>query len=203
MIDYTTIAQDFDKTRGYVWPCVKRFLESNNHKTDSSVLEAGCGNGRNLKYAQSLGYTDVAGFDICPEFVSICREKKGLNVFCGNILEPLSKKYDIIMAVAVIHHLETEGQRQRAIKNLIDGLNPGGKLMFSVWSYEKYSSKAQRHFELGDNYVPWHSRDGNTVVAQRYYYIYNESLIKDTLASIGVDYELYWEEQNWIVTIKN
>mgnify|MGYP003336655469 CR=1 FL=1 len=46
MIDYTAIAQDFDKTRGYVWPCVKRFLEGNNHRTGSSVLEAGCGNGR-------------------------------------------------------------------------------------------------------------------------------------------------------------
>lgn len=201
MADYSKIAVDFDKTRGYVWPCVKRFLDSYPDK-NAKLLEAGCGNGRNLLFARDLGYTNIRGFDICAEFVDICLSK-GLDVHRADILEPIDGRYDIILCVAVIHHIGTLEGRQLAFKNMMGSLNPGGIVLFSVWSYEKYNSKAQREFKLGDNYIPWHSRDGNSVIAQRYYHIYNEKTLKNMLDSLGVKYELYWEEQNWIVTIKN
>ena len=198
---YTNIAREFHKTRGYVWPCVRKFIQSIPSKSQLSIFEAGCGNGRNLIYARDAGFYSVSGMDICPQFVEICRERM-LDVSVGDILEPIDKKYDIILSVAVIHHLDSEEKRLIAIKNLINGLNPGGRLLITVWSQEKGDSVAQKEFSLGDNIVPWHSKDGSTILEHRYYYIYNREFLVETLNRLGVDYKLEWEEQNWIITIE-
>ena len=199
---YTQIAKRFDITRAYVWPCVKRFLEMFLLNSNTSVFESGCGNGRNLIYAKELGYMVVEGMDICPEFVEICA-KKNLDVYSGDILEPMNKKYDVILSVAVIHHLDTETKRLAAIRNLIDGLLPGGVLFITVWSFEKEGSIFQREFQLGDNIVPWKSRKTRTILENRYYYIYNKETLEMTLRQLSVPYTLDWEEQNWIVMIQN
>ena len=183
---YTNIARRFDITRAYVWPCVKRFLETFQCNPQTTIFEAGCGNGRNMIYAKELGYATVEGMDICPEFVDICN-KKNLNV---------------ILSVAVIHHLDTEEKRITAIHNLIDGLAPGGTLFFTVWSLEKGNSIAQKDFQLGDNIVPWKSRKTKTILENRYYYIYNKERLEETMNKLNVHYSLLWEEQNWIVVIK-
>ena len=198
---YTNIARRFDITRAYVWPCVKRFLETFQCNPQTTIFEAGCGNGRNMIYAKELGYATVEGMDICPEFVDICN-KKNLNVVSGDILEPMVKKYDVILSVAVIHHLDTEEKRITAIHNLIDGLAPGGTLFFTVWSLEKGNSIAQKDFQLGDNIVPWKSRKTKTILENRYYYIYNKERLEETMNKLNVHYSLLWEEQNWIVVIK-
>jgi len=199
---YTQIAKRFDITRAYVWPCVKRFLELCHLNINTTVFESGCGNGRNLIYAKELGYTTVEGMDICPEFVEICC-KKNLDVCLGDILEPMNKKYDVILSVAVIHHLDTEAKRLTAIRNLINGLLPGGVLFFTVWSFENEGSIFQRKFQLGDNIVPWKSRKTRTILENRYYYIYNKETLENTLNQLNIQYTLAWEEQNWIVMIRN
>lgn len=199
---YTQIAKRFDITRAYVWPCVKRFLEIFLLNPTTSVFESGCGNGRNLIYAKELGYTVVEGMDICPEFVEICT-KKNLDVYSGDILEPMNKKYDVILSVAVIHHLDTETKRLAAIRNLIDGLLPGGVLFITVWSFENKGSIFKKEFQLGDNIVPWKSRKTRTILENRYYYIYNRETLETTLRQLSVPYTLDWEEQNWIVIIRN
>jgi SAM-dependent methyltransferase len=202
-MSYTQIAKRFDITRAYVWPCVKRFLElcHIHTNTNTTVFEAGCGNGRNLIYAKKLGYAIVEGMDICQEFVDICCQKN-LNVHLGDILEPMNKKYNVILSVAVIHHLDTETKRLTAIRNLIDGLLPGGVLFFTVWSFEKGESTFQKDFQLGDNIVPWRSRKSRTILENRYYYIYNKETLENTLNQMNIPYTLDWEEQNWIVMIR-
>jgi len=199
---YTQIAKRFDITRAYVWPCVKRFLELCHLNINTTVFEAGCGNGRNLIYAKNLGYVIVEGTDICPEFVDICCQKN-INVYLGDILEPMNKKYDVILSVAVIHHLDTETKRLTAIRNLINGLLPGGILFFTVWSFENEGSIFKKEFQLGDNIVPWKSRKSRTILENRYYYIYNKETLEATLQQLNISYTLEWEEQNWIVIIRN
>lgn len=199
---YTQIAKRFDITRAYVWPCVKRILEIFRWNPNTTVFEAGCGNGRNLVYAKELGYMTVEGMDICPEFVEICT-KKNLDVYSGDILEPMNKKYDVILSIAVIHHLDTEIKRLTAIRNLINGLLPGGVLFLTVWSFEKGNSIAQKEFQLGDNIVPWRSRKTRSILENRYYYIYNKETLETTLRQLNIPYRLEWEEQNWLVVIRN
>jgi SAM-dependent methyltransferase len=181
---------------------VKRFLEIFQSNPQTTIFESGCGNGRNMIYAKELGYTIVEGMDICPEFVDICN-KKNLDVVLGDVLEPMVNKYDVILSVAVIHHLDTEEKRIVAIRNLIDGLTAGGTLFFTVWSLEKGNSIAQKDFQLGDNIVPWKSRKTRTILENRYYYIYNKERLEETLDKLNIHYSLLWEEQNWIVIIRN
>ena len=43
---YEIIAEHFDKTRHYIWPKVKTFMEKFQEK--SIILDIGCGNGKNM-----------------------------------------------------------------------------------------------------------------------------------------------------------
>jgi len=198
---YTNIAVEFDRTRGYVWPCVRRFIDSIQDKSRLSIFEAGCGNGRNLLYARNAGFAVVSGIDILPKFVEIC-QRKSLDVSIGDILEQNTQIYDIILSVAVIHHLDSEEKRIQSIKNLLNSLKEGGRLFLTVWSYEKGDSIAQKDFMLGDNIVPWRSKRTGEILENRYYYIYNRELLERMLNKLGLEYRIEWEEQNLIVIIE-
>jgi hypothetical protein len=51
---------------------------------NENLLDCGCGNGKNMLYANSLGYTSE-GFDITDNLLYICHNK-GLNVFYQDVL---------------------------------------------------------------------------------------------------------------------
>ena len=229
---YSSIAKNFDKTRSYVWPCVRNFLKVTKEgifdikEAELNLLEAGCGNGKNLVYAKELGYI-VKGFDVCPELVEICR-KKELNVENLDLLEEKEyekkdekeekeEKYNVILCVAVIHHLRDEEERVNSILCLYNKLLPGGKMMFTLWSYEtEYNgliSAKEKKMLLGDNIIPWKSKEGK-VISNRYYYIYDrkgvENLINKIKKCLYKEEEkeereekikIGWEEQNWIIVI--
>lgn len=199
---YSAIASEFSTTRVRPWPCVERFLTG----ACGSLLDAGCGNGRNMLYANELGFQSV-GFDECEEFVTICKGR-GLNVYQQRIELPIEGAYDRVLCIAVLHHLHSDQARHDALCNLYSALKPGGELLFTVWSFEIESSMGDvarfpRQFVIGDNNVPW-KLDGKSV--DRYYFIYDRSMLDSYLARfMGVFPEarvhVDWEEQNWNVTI--
>lgn len=70
---YNIISNEFDNSRVRIWNTVKNFLQHidiNNNK----LLDAGCGNGKNMIYANNIGY-DTIGFDISNELLNICKKK--------------------------------------------------------------------------------------------------------------------------------
>lgn len=199
---YSPFAEEFSNTRQKPWPCVVEFLRGHSNPPQT-LLEAGCGNGRNLLYAKSQGYI-TEGFDICPEFVKICNER-GLTVCDGSILNPITaNRYDKILCIAVIHHLKTEDDRLEALSNLYQALKPGGNLLMTVWSYEdKHEgmvAKFPKLFDRGDNTVMWKSK------TPRYYFVYDRDMLlkfldRFLLYNPGASLGYYWEEQNWCVII--
>jgi SAM-dependent methyltransferase len=203
---YSNIAYEFSRTRTKPWRCVETFLAS--HSASTTLLDAGCGNGRNLAAAYKAGYT-AEGFDVCPEFVDICRARK-LNAFVGNIespINPITKTYDAILCIAMLHHLRTNEARQLALQRMFDALNPGGSLLLTVWSHESEGAKFPKEFCVGDNIVPWKARNSGESLADRYYYIYDRAHLDAFLGTFqsinpGADIHVSWEEQNWIVEIK-
>ncbi len=201
---YSKIAYEFSRTRTRPWRCVETFLASH---PPSTLLDAGCGNGRNLAAADCAGF-DAEGFDVCPEFVDICRARK-LNAFVGNIessSNPITKTYDAILCIAMLHHLRTNEARQLALQRMFDGLNPGGSLLLTVWSYESEGAKFPKEFCVGDNIVPWKARNSGESLADRYYYIYDrvhlDAFLETFRSTNLVIIHVSWEEQNWIVEIK-
>jgi SAM-dependent methyltransferase len=202
---YSKIAYEFSKTRTRPWCCVETFLAS---RTPSTLLDVGCGNGRNLAAANAAGYT-AEGFDICPEFVDICLARK-LDVYVGNIdacVNPIVKTYDSVLCIAMLHHLRSPESRQCALQRMYDALNPGGTLLFTVWSHEYDGARFPKRFDVGDNIVPWKSQQSGETRVDRYYYIYDRAHLDaflDTFraSNTTADISVSWEEQNWNVEIK-
>ena len=105
---YDEIYDHFSSTRYKIWSGVKRFLDS---MLDSCLIyEAGCGNGKNFIKK------NMKGSDICQKLVDVCLAK-GYNVVNGDVcdIKEPSDTYDATLCIAVIHHLDLEEKRLKAI----------------------------------------------------------------------------------------
>lgn len=196
---YSSFAKEFDHSRFSVWKCVQTFLSSIEKPFEKKLLDAGCGNGKNMLYANKLEF-QTNGFDVCSELVSICKSKS-LNVYESDILSEIKEKYNVIICIAVIHHLKTEDERNKVLLNLYNALKPGGKLLVTAWSFELFDYSEGKLFEKpGDNIVGWNKK------AERYYYIYDEKDWKHQMKWLELmnksKIEITWEKQNWISMIE-
>jgi 2-polyprenyl-3-methyl-5-hydroxy-6-metoxy-1,4-benzoquinol methylase len=222
---YNIISKVFDNSRVRIWNNVKQFLLDDGGAGDAAasktntLLDCGCGNGKNMIYAQSLGYHSD-GFDISNNLLDICKNK-GLNVYYQDVLNlNITKKYNKIISIAVLHHLQTFEEQVAAIKILCDCLDNNGKLLVSFWSKEKTledikeyridcqggqditandvrSKSDSRDFVAGPNYVSWKLDRENII--QRFYYIHDYKSIQELAKNINVKYTISWEQQNWFI----
>lgn len=201
---YNSICDKFDTSRVRIWNNVKKFL-MNKNKENENLLDCGCGNGKNMIFASSQGYI-CEGFDISENLLYICYNK-GLTVFYQDVLNlRLTNKYDKIISIAVLHHLETIEMQTIAIINLCNCLCDNGRLLVSFWSKENefksqtISKNDSRKFVTGPNYVDWKLQEDKII--KRYYYIHDYNTIRQLANSINIDgikYEIEWEEQNWFL----
>ena len=201
---YDIISESFDNSRIRIWNNVKIFLNNDNNNDNKYLLDCGCGNGKNMVYAKTLGYK-CKGFDISNNLINLFK-KKNLDVYYADILDNKNDfKYDKILAIAILHHLENEQLQKIAILNMLNKLNNNGKLLLSFWSQEKNYDNSKlkknildyREFKTGVNYVKW-KLDKNNII-ERFYYIHNYNTIINLANSIGYRYEINWELQNWFI----
>ena len=69
---YNNNYEKFDNSRYSIWKAVRNFVD--NIAEDSLVLDAGCGNGKNMLYMQARDIK-VIGIDFCDRLLNICKEK--------------------------------------------------------------------------------------------------------------------------------
>lgn len=184
--------QRFDVSRVRIWKCVKEFTST--LLKNSTVLDVGCGNGKNVKY---LLDNDIKayGIDFSEKLVEVCKRKK-LDVKVGNALDiPFDdNSFDNVISIAVIHHLQKEEDRIKAINEMIRVCKNNGKILVSVWAVEQSGQEVQnRTFVYGDNLVKWENDE-------RYYFIYDEEHIKKFVKNFNVT-NLVWERGNWYFEI--
>tara|TARA_B000000475_G_scaffold271341_1_gene268909 strand:- start:11644 stop:12291 length:648 start_codon:yes stop_codon:yes gene_type:complete len=203
---YDIISNSFDNSRVRIWNNVKLFL-NNYNSINNNLLDVGCGNGKNMIYAETLGYK-CTGYDISTNLLNVCRNKN-LNVYYYDVLNNKSiTKYDKIICIAVLHHLDTCESQIIAINNMLSQLNSNGELLISFWSKEKYfnidenmkNKNDYRNFEVGPNYVDWKLSKDNII--KRFYYIHDHNSIIKLADSINCNYKLSWELQNWFILFK-
>ena len=110
---YNQIACHFDVTRAYLWKSVKEFI--NNQTKNSIILDAGCGNGKNMFRKDCLHI----GIDNSNEMVKIC-QYKNLFVLNSDIASiPFRDNYfDAITCIAVIHHLPNNNERIKVLMEI-------------------------------------------------------------------------------------
>lgn len=178
---YQKIHHEFSQTRNRQseWYHVRRFLEfcHQDHikKQEKAhhihMLDAGCGNGRNMILSKKIwsGFRPY-GIDFCENFVNEV-QYKGYPCIHSSILNmPFPEQtFDVVISIAVIHHLSTMERRVQAIEECFRVLKPGGHFYYTLWSTPP---KKDVSAVFGDNLVPWKSQNGTGPIYQRYYYIY-------------------------------
>lgn len=102
----------------------------------SSVLDIGCGSGRDLKMLLDMGY-DAYGIDASPEMIRAASEiypelKKRIaeGTIPGEGLF-FNRKFECILCSAVLMHI-TDELINDAVQSIKKNLNPGGRLLVSV-----------------------------------------------------------------------
>lgn len=214
---YDKIAKDFDRTRYKIWPSVKQFVDETLQDTlitndDSvTVLEVGCGNGKNIQYIKdNYPHASVKGCDMCDKFIEIVRQK-GIQCDKANVLELDNRypteKFNVVLSVAVIHHLSTEQRRQQSIQQMFSVLKPSGLMFIQVWAMDQ-PPESKRSFEnTQDQLVGWGDQ------GKRYYHLFNkeelEQLVHDALSvpdndKPGQKYNIVeskYDYGNWIVVL--
>ena len=127
---YTKNAKAYEEeTRNADRSSVYSFLRPYLPKGKLSVLDVGFGSGRDRLYFKSLGY-DVEGIDTSLPFV-IDAKKKGLTCYQADRMEFVpSHSYDLIYALASLHHLKKE-DIYPTIKKFLSYLKKDGVLFLS------------------------------------------------------------------------
>ena len=81
---------------------------------NTTILELGCGTGRNLHYLHAAGYHNLLGIELSPKYLEALREHfphlSGL-VLQGpieDILPQLPNTYDLVFSMAVLEHIPPE-----------------------------------------------------------------------------------------------
>jgi SAM-dependent methyltransferase len=96
-----------------------------------TLLDFGCGPGRDLKTFTRLGHRAV-GLDGCPEFVEMARAESGCEVWLQDFLhlDLPPAHFDGIFANAVLFHIPSQ-ELPRVLQELLLSLKPGGVLFSS------------------------------------------------------------------------
>ena len=211
---YDAISYEFDTTRTRIWTSVQDFLKKHQYISiyPKTLLDVGVGNGKNIIFANSLQY-DCIGIDISNNLLDICK-KKDIRVRNKDVLnlDESFGKFDTIISIATIHHLENIDVQKQAIINMIDCLKNNGHLLISVWSHEIFDSIGKnkndyRKFNVGCNLVEWNSKNsnGDFKSINRFYYIHNydsfQKMFQDIAKVKPISYEIKWEKQNWFCEI--
>ena len=179
---YNQIVDQFNETRMYLWPGVKKYLDS--LKVGLNIAEIGVGNGRHLEYRPEL---KIKGTDIIEGFIDLCCGK-GLEVIYGDMRQiPYEdKSLDVVLSIASFHHLVLEEDRRRTIKEFERVLKRGGELFLQVWE--------------GDDeeiFMKWkNKRTGEDL--DRYYFKFREETLRGYLGNFR-DIRVIREERNIII----
>ena len=153
---YEERADDFwADTRGHdVSQNIDALLRHIDGKPPFSILDLGCGPGRDLKTFADLGHAAV-GLDGAPQFVAMARSYSGCEVWLQDLLalDLPPAGFDGIFANAVLFHVPS-AELPRVLGELHAALKPGG-VLFS--SNPRGDGQEGWH---GDRYGAFHDLDG-------------------------------------------
>lgn len=161
---YARFGSDFSETRSSARLNLKPLVP---YLTDGiKLLDLGCGNGRLAQAIDAAGYEIAyAGVDLSPALVAIARSRgaKLKNVRAtfreADLAMPdwidavgADTPFDVVVALAVLHHLPGLKLRRAVLDNIRLILNPGSVLVMSNWQF-------MHNERLRKKIVPWNSID--------------------------------------------
>jgi 2-polyprenyl-3-methyl-5-hydroxy-6-metoxy-1,4-benzoquinol methylase len=111
----------------------KSFLAS--FPKDIRILDVGCGYGRVLSYLQSLGFTNLTGFDMSPSYVLEAKKNcQDANLFVSDFKSlNLNKKYDLILLMGVIEYILTDNDQDAFFRKISRSLSINGSVLLETF----------------------------------------------------------------------
>jgi ubiquinone/menaquinone biosynthesis C-methylase UbiE len=198
---YDTIADEFDKTRVRLWPCVISFLDE--FQSNTEILDIGCGNGKYMNYRDDI---NIKGIDISTNLIEICK-KKGFDVIKAPMTDiPFTdNKFDGIICIASYHHLNNDDDRKKTLDEIYRILKPGGIAFIEVWGVIQTSSinKNAENFTKNANLVKWTSVKTGQIF-YRYYNIYSEGELDNEIKKLKPEFNIIdsgYEKGNYYIKI--
>ncbi len=197
---YNHIAAHFNETRKAIWNCVGKFLDA--IPKYSVIADVGCGNGKYTRYRQDIF---VVANDICVPLLDVIEHSCNHDCCIANGLNLPYKadSFEYAISIAVLHHINNAKDRLKFITNIVNILEPGGKLLFTVWAREqtikpKWISKGD-----GDYLIPWLDKYTNKTFF-RYYHLFSFQEINDFVDALDnvSSCDIVFEKDNWCVQIQ-
>jgi len=197
---YDAIAENFDATRNYPWPDIKKFSEILS--PGQLVLDLGCGNGRDIRFLEEKGLR-VVGLDFSIGQLASVQKRANDSplLVMGDVVQlPFRGSIaDAVLLSAVLHHIPQAGERVMALNEAYRCLKPGGLCLTGVWSAEQKKFKDnlaqakiefQHEWEPGDAILDWSMLDGR--IFQRYYHLFTEKEFGKLLAATDFTVQESW-----------
>jgi len=212
---YNLLAEEFSATRNQNWPEVNKLIKY--VKKGDKILDLGCGNGRLYKILKNNG-VEYTGIDISKKLIEIARKNypKARFIVADALNLPFKEKeFDLVFAIALLHHIPTENLQLRVLKNCFKILKKNGLIILTVWNL--IQPRLLLKYKIcpfsKDVYVPWKSKilqsprgDGGaktSKILKRYYHVFTKGELKQIVKKAGFKIiKCYFARDNLIAIAK-
>lgn len=191
---YSVKSQKFSNTRVKPWPFTLAFMNKYS-SSNSLILDSGCGNGRQFIHQNTVGVDFSAGL------LAEARRKFSIGLVKENVHDLCfkDKAFDIVLSVAVIHHLSTHERRLKCLLEMKRVLKDEGVCLIYVWHVDASSKRKFTRLQNSEFLVSWKGE----VDLMRYYFLFDEKTLKDLCVEAGFDIvDLKREEESVYVVVK-
>lgn len=142
---YTDHGHDFSQTRARLQPGVVRVLDA--LRGDESILDLGCGNGELARMLSRRGHRGrYVGLDFSPPLLDEAQRQKLAfpvqfiradlaELSIANDALPVSGRWSLVTAFAVLHHLPGFDLRLALLRNVHALLKQDGLFVHSHWQF--------------------------------------------------------------------
>ena len=201
---YDIISKHFSTTRKIIWPKVQDFI--NTFNSNSSIIEIGCGNGKNMGTRNDCTYI---GLDTCENLMNQAPIQDNCSYILANcIYLPFdSESFDYAMSIAVIHHLSTESRRLQALQEINRILKTGGEALIYVWAYEQPRFENDESQDVNVKWLlqkKYSEKQENDEIFYRYYHVFKKNELENLISHINTleIIESGNQYNNWYCVVK-
>jgi len=186
---WDAVAEKWSEFRNRPVDEVVEFLD----KKCGSVLDLGCGSGRNF----IDGDLEFYGVDFSQKLLDIASDKSYAELKKGKTDEiPYGDEmFDYVTFVRVLHCVETEEKRKKSLREVYRVLKKGGEAVISTIGRKNQRVKNKPK----EGVIPWTVGD---VKYERYNYIYDKDEFIELCKGPGFDIVKAWEEKNINVIVR-
>lgn len=123
-------------------PMYRKVLDQLKLNDSHSLLDAGCGSGLFSNLAIAAG-AEVIGVDAAPGLLEVAKRRNPQNNFLEEELEALPFAENSFHVVTGFNSFQYAGNFEKALKEAVRVLKPGGRLVIGIWDKPQMSDATE------------------------------------------------------------